>query len=242
MGESKKFSRFILNSPIAVEDLGLYAIDKARIKNWRDFPHKRYEWLLTDDNWVVCVTWVFDDGSCSLMGKLILTPKKAKEGRALRLFTYTKDRFRFNNHAKIMANSAMLTGDWDLAHRLSYGYPPKSIKDLMFKINAGVEEYLVKQLDTLLEQHGITDSFLLDNIKGMANGFLTYTGSDSKTKQIPISDNVRWDILKTLMSVKHDEMATKGIPAKVSQTYNDNRTFNYEETLKELKEPAKQIK
>lgn len=219
----------MVQTPIAKEDTSKFCIFEW--KNWRDFPHKRWERIITDDNWVVIVSWVFDDGSVSLCSQKILTPKRAKQKGSFRWFNLHRKQFRFNNHLKIFINSALLLGDWEKAYILTYGRQPKDLKEMLNRLNVGGEDFLMKQIDELLDEHGVTDSYVLGSLKDMADG----KSKDDKgdlTKDRTIKDTTRAQILMWFAKALHIDPSPQPIH------YEDNRKveLNVADALKQLKE------
>ena len=203
--------------PIPLEEVEDYA-QIENIKYWKDFPHKRFDYVRTDDNWVCCVWRIFDSGAVSLCGRWIITPKAAKTKRSYRIYDYSKTRIRWNNRLKILINTALLTGDWKLAYRLAYNKDFKKLEDVINNISSSGEEYLLKQLDKLLEENGITDNFVLSGLKDLAENS---------------RDNTRLDTLKLLARMLSIN------PEDPKLTMSDNRSvhihgLNPKEALKQL--------
>lgn len=221
-----KLLGMIQRKPVEVERAYLYNLDQW--KYWRDFPHKRYEWVRTDDNWLCCVTWIFDDGSVSLAGKWILTPKKAKQKEGYRLFRDHTTRIRFNNRVKILVNTALLLGDWEKAYLLTYNRPANSIKDILRELNKGGEDYLMQEIDALLKEHGITREYVLSTFKDMADGLKIVDGE--KKEDRGVRDTTRLQILQLFSKWMGIDQVTPKIE------YHDNRKVELDigQALKQL--------
>jgi len=152
--------------PCKADSLGI------RYKELIDTPHKRYDFLRTYDNWIVCVTDIMENGAYSICGKWILSRKKCEVGK-WRVMNWDVTRKRFNNALRIYVNSLLITGDWDTSFKMAYGRKPKSEKEAIDKFNYGVEELMNVKLEEVLDKYGITDDFIIERMKQIAQGLST---------------------------------------------------------------------
>ena len=157
-----------VRDPIPFEELDAYKEYVGTYKYWKEFPHTRYDYVLTDDNWLCCVWRIFDDGSISLCGRWFLNYRYLHNKKSFRIFNPHRDTVRWNNRLKILLNTMLLTGSWEFAYKLAYNKEFKSYSDLAKRLDNKGEEYLLAQLDKLLEENGITKEFVLTGFKDLA--------------------------------------------------------------------------
>lgn len=227
----KDWSR-LSKMPIPLEAAAEYGLENM-YKHWRETPHKRYDWILTDDNWLVCVTWCFPNGDYSVSTRWILTKKRCESKNiGFRLFEFHYKRVRFNNRLKILVNTAIILGDWEKAYAIAYNKKARSLTDILRELDSNAEDYLVGQLEKLLTVNGVTKDFVIETFKNMAMGYKV----DSKGELVDdrtVKDETRAKIL--LMFAKWLGLDVTD-PKQV--VYNDNRRteINYGEMMKQLKE------
>lgn len=211
-------------------------------KHWYDGPHKKHDWILTDDNYLLFIDKLMPNGDYSLSHTKILTQKRVNYGRGVdgdisyRFYSPSGTRdyknISFNNRLKILVNSAMLTGDWYLAYRLAYNRIPRKFSTILMELNKGGEQYLVQQLDKLLEENGVSKSFVIEAFKNMAMG-LRKDADGNVVDDFRIKDETRAKVLMLFAKWLGMDMQNN-VPSQV--TYNDNRQIDYGSIVKQLKE------
>lgn len=236
----KKDWSWLTQTPIPIEELNRYAqLDGKKIKNWRDFPHRKWDWIKTDDNWVGCIRNIFNDGSASVCGRWVITPKQGiNPDYTFRLLHFFKNRIRFNNRLKILINTAILTGDWFRSYELAYNKQPKDIKEIVHKLQSGGEDYLLQQLDKLLEEHGMTDSFVFSRIKDLCEGKVTVKDKDGKDQRV-VDNRITGVVMKDMTALVAKMRGIVGHEPQNLPPISDNRKIevhNYTEVIRELKE------
>jgi len=217
--------------PIPLEEASDYGLKQW--KYWRETPHKRYDWILTDDNWLVCVTWCFPNGDYSLATRWILTEKRCKTtSRGFRLLEFHYKRVRFNNRLKILVNTALILGDWKKAYSVAYNEEAKNLTDVLRKLDSGAEDYLLGQLEELLKNRGVTKDFVIDTFKHMAMGYKVSANGELVDDRT-VRDETRAKIL--FMFAKWLGLDTTD-PKQI--VYNDNRKteIDFAGVMKQLKE------
>lgn len=226
--------KWIFYTPIELENAKTHKITKW--KSWRDFPHKKGEWVLSDDNWLVHVTDIFPNGAVSLCRRWVITEKNAKkDGYAFRVFKWYRGEKRFNNRLQIFVNTGLLTGDWLLARKVAFLQESKKPHvDIVYQLNGKGEAFLLQQLDKLLDEIGVSDRYLVQTLKNFVEGIsIDIDGNPIKDKAL--DGKVRLDALKMLFKIRNIEIADR-IQKVPMINYNDNRriTLNPENELKKL--------
>ena len=230
MSNHRRYNKHHLaRTPVALEHAK--ARDITSWKRWDDVPHKRYDFVITDDNWICLVTWLFDDGSFSLCGKYIVSNFALAKKKTYRLFEFNHKRIRFNNRVKILVNTALLLGNWEKAYEIAYGKKATSLFQILKELDKGGEDFLMDTVAEQLKECGVTDDFVIETLKQMSQGF-KINADGEKVEDKNVRDTTRVGILFAFARML-------GIESMAPQiTYNDNRKaeLDFGQVLKQLKE------